>query len=80
MAAKGEAIAPEHAFDSNCITPGTPFMERLGKHLRFFLRQKISSDPTWQKPTVIFSGAWAKKGWGWYGRGVLAHTATTGLR
>ena len=43
-------------FDSNCITPGTPFMARLGAHFRFFIRKKISEDPAWQKPTVIFSG------------------------
>lgn len=43
-------------FDSNCITPGTPFMERLASHLRFFIRHKISEDPAWQKPTIVFSG------------------------
>ncbi|KAJ9516877.1 hypothetical protein QJQ45_027272, partial [Haematococcus lacustris] len=52
---KGEAL-PEHSFDSNCITPGTPFMDRLGKHLRFFIRRKMSEDPLWQAPTIIFSG------------------------
>ena len=56
MEEKGEIINPEHAFDSNCITPGTPFMDRLGRHLRFFLRHKISENTTWQTPTVIFSG------------------------
>ena len=43
-------------FDSNCITPGTPFMERLAEHLRFFIRHKISEDPLWQVPTIVFSG------------------------
>lgn len=43
-------------FDSNCITPGTPFMERLASHLRFFIRHKISEDQAWQKPTIVFSG------------------------
>ncbi|KAJ9516840.1 hypothetical protein QJQ45_027260, partial [Haematococcus lacustris] len=52
---KGEPL-PEHSFDSNCITPGTPFMDRLGKHLRFFIRRKMSEDPLWQAPTIIFSG------------------------
>lgn len=55
--AKGEATPPEYAFDSNCITPGTGFMARLGKHLRFFIRKKIAEDPVWQAPVVIFSGA-----------------------
>ncbi|GIL88258.1 hypothetical protein Vretimale_14135 [Volvox reticuliferus] len=52
---KGEAV-PADPFDSNCITPGTEFMARLGKHLRFFIRRKMSEDPLWQKPTVVFSG------------------------
>lgn len=37
LLAKGETIDPATAFDSNCITPGTPFMDRLGRHLRFFV-------------------------------------------
>ncbi|BDA46451.1 5'-3' exoribonuclease 1 [Coccomyxa sp. Obi] len=52
---KGEPISGD-AFDSNCITPGTPFMERLGAHLRFFIRRKIAEDPTWRGPTIVFSG------------------------
>ena len=52
---KGEVISPD-AFDSNCITPGTPFMARLGAHLRYFVRKKIAEDPAWQRPHVIFSG------------------------
>jgi 5'-3' exoribonuclease 1 len=54
---KGEATPEEYKFDSNCITPGTEFMARLGKHLHFFLRKKMSEDPVWQQPLVIFSGA-----------------------
>lgn len=52
---KGEVISQD-AFDSNCITPGTPFMARLGAHLRYFVRKKIAEDPAWQRPHVIFSG------------------------
>ena len=54
---KGEEAAGPDAFDSNCITPGTPFMQRLGEHLRFFIRRKISEDPAWQVPVIVFSGA-----------------------
>lgn len=54
--AKGDETPDEFKFDSNCITPGTAFMARLGKHLRFFVRKKISEDTTWQQPVVIFSG------------------------
>lgn len=53
---KGEVTAGD-AFDSNCITPGTPFMERLGAHVRFFIRRKIADDPAWRGPTIVFSGA-----------------------
>ena len=52
---KGEVVDRD-SFDSNCITPGTPFMARLGAHLRFFVRRKIAEDPAWQRPHVIFSG------------------------
>ncbi|KAA6417737.1 MAG: 5 -3 exoribonuclease 1, partial [Trebouxia sp. A1-2] len=52
---KGEVISPD-SFDSNCITPGTPFMARLGAHLRYFVRKKVAEDPAWQRPHVIFSG------------------------
>jgi 5'-3' exoribonuclease 1 len=56
-ARRGEVVPDaDSRFDSNCITPGTPFMARLGAHLRFFIRKKISEDVAWQKPTVIFSG------------------------
>lgn len=55
-AAKGEVTPEEYKFDSNCITPGTAFMARLGKHLRFFIRNKMADDPVWQQPLVIFSG------------------------
>ena len=53
---KGEPVDPATAFDSNCITPGTPFMARLQAHLSFFIRKKILEDPAWQKPLVILSG------------------------
>ncbi|UPR01782.1 5'-3' exoribonuclease [Chloropicon primus] len=52
---RGEEV-PEDAFDSNCITPGTEFLQRLDHHLRFYVRKKISEDPLWQKPQVILSG------------------------
>lgn len=54
---RGEPAPDENIiFDSNCITPGTPFMARLGDHLRFFVRRKLAEDPAWQRPTIIFSG------------------------
>ena len=53
---KGEPVDPATAFDSNCITPGTPFMARLQAHLSFFIRKKSLQDPAWQNPLVIHSG------------------------
>jgi len=41
------------AFDSNCITPGTRFMDSLSQYLEWFIRYKMANDPLW--PEVIFS-------------------------
>jgi hypothetical protein len=43
--------------DGDFVNAGTAFMARLGKHLRFFIRKKMSEDLVWQQPVVIFSGA-----------------------
>lgn len=51
-----EQPAGVDVFDSNCITPGTAFMSRLGEHLRFFIRRQMALDPVWQTPRVVFSG------------------------
>ncbi|KAJ2946889.1 hypothetical protein O0L34_g16222 [Tuta absoluta] len=53
---KGETLPTEKRFDSNCITPGTVFMARLHEQLRFFVKEKISTDPLWAKVKVILSG------------------------
>eukprot|EP00668_Euglena_longa_P033046 GGOE01042550.1.p1 GENE.GGOE01042550.1~~GGOE01042550.1.p1 ORF type:complete len:904 (-),score=226.32 GGOE01042550.1:209-2920(-) len=42
-------------WDSNCITPGTPFMVRLAEQLRCFIRTKQSQDVLWQQVVVILS-------------------------
>jgi hypothetical protein len=55
-AKRGEPPPETEPFDSNCITPGTEFMDRLTAHLRFFIRKKIAEDPEWQRPVVILSG------------------------
>lgn len=53
---KGEKLPDTDRFDSNCITPGTVFMDRLHKQLQYFIKHKISTDSTWQKPKIILSG------------------------
>lgn len=45
------------AFDSNSITPGTPFMEILAASLRYWCSYKLNSDPAWAKLKVIISDA-----------------------
>ncbi|XP_070207130.1 5'-3' exoribonuclease 1-like isoform X3 [Littorina saxatilis] len=53
---KGETLPTEKRFDSNCITPGTPFMVRLQDHLKYFVVNKVTHDPLWQGPQIILSG------------------------
>eukprot|EP00002_Diphylleia_rotans_P024222 TRINITY_DN4774_c0_g2_i1.p1 TRINITY_DN4774_c0_g2~~TRINITY_DN4774_c0_g2_i1.p1 ORF type:complete len:1304 (-),score=205.90 TRINITY_DN4774_c0_g2_i1:701-4612(-) len=46
---------PKELFDSNCITPGTEFMDKLSYHLEFFIQKKINDDPLWRIPKIIYS-------------------------
>jgi 5'-3' exoribonuclease 2 len=39
----------KEAWDSNAITPGTPFMDLLASSLRYWIVQKINTDPGWKK-------------------------------
>lgn len=45
----------EDAFDSNCITPGTPFMHRLATSLRYFVARKMNTEEGWRDLKVILS-------------------------
>ena len=51
--AMGKTISEDEknkkAWDSNAITPGTPFMELLAKSLRYWVVQKLNSDPGWKQ-------------------------------
>jgi len=52
--------APEEKkwdFDSNCITPGTEFMDKVAKSLRYYIQERQNTDPAWQEITVILSDA-----------------------
>lgn len=54
------AIGQEHQmekkeshFDSNCITPGTPFMAHLATCLRYHIASKQNTDPLWKKVRLV---------------------------
>ncbi|KAJ5182137.1 5'-3' exoribonuclease 2 [Penicillium cf. viridicatum] len=47
----------QKTWDSNAITPGTPFMDILSTSLRYWVAYKLNSDPAWEKMKVIISDA-----------------------
>lgn len=51
-----EAVSKK-AFDSNSITPGTPFMDILAASLRYWCAYKLNTDPGWAKMKIIISDA-----------------------
>ncbi|XP_061610280.1 5'-3' exoribonuclease 2 isoform X2 [Phyllopteryx taeniolatus] len=57
---RGGYLPPEEIkerFDSNCITPGTEFMDNLAQCLRYYVADRVSNDPGWQNITVFLSDA-----------------------
>jgi 5'-3' exoribonuclease 1 len=53
---EGVELPKEEPFDSNCITPGTEFMAKLTKQLKYFISKKVSEDVDWQGVEVVLSG------------------------
>lgn len=48
-----EEFKNEKAWDSNAITPGTPFMDKLAKSLRYWVRKKLNEDPGWAGVSLV---------------------------
>ncbi|KAF8639701.1 hypothetical protein AX17_000963 [Amanita inopinata Kibby_2008] len=59
--AMGKTVSDEEknkvAWDSNAITPGTPFMDLLASSLRYWVVQKTNTDPGWKNVQVLISDA-----------------------
>lgn len=52
----GKELPKEEAFDSNAITPGTEFMHKLTRQLKYFISKKVSDDANWKDVKIILSG------------------------
>jgi 5'-3' exoribonuclease 2 len=59
LPAMGKTISDEdknkESWDSNAITPGTPFMDLLASSLRYWVVQKMNNDPGWKEVHVVVS-------------------------
>ncbi|GJQ15930.1 hypothetical protein GpartN1_g7721.t1 [Galdieria partita] len=44
-------------FDSNVITPGTPFMMNLSEALKKFIEDRVAHDPAYNRISIIYSDA-----------------------
>lgn len=51
------AIKGKKKWDSNAITPGTPFMDGLAAALKYWVAYKLACDPGWRDLQVIISDA-----------------------
>ena len=44
-------------WDTNVITPGTPFMFLLARSVRYWVQWKLNTDPAWEQLEVVISDA-----------------------
>lgn len=42
-------------WDSNVITPGTPFMEKVMAGIRYYINERLTYDPGWKNIKVVLS-------------------------
>lgn len=52
----GKKLSEDHdkkPWDSNAITPGTPFMQLLAASLKYWVVQKVNKDPGWKNVSIL---------------------------